>query len=146
VSKGQWLPAPLAVLVSLVLHAPLSKNPLQEEGAVTGTEVVGRDKELAAVVALLDSTGALPGVVLLEGEAGIGKTTLWRAGVEAARELSYVVLRASPAEKEATFSYSVVSDLGRFESPPGFRSRTFLRTLRHMSAFGAGGTCLNLER
>jgi DNA-binding NarL/FixJ family response regulator len=78
---------------------------------VTSTEVVGRDEELAAVVAFLESTEALPRALLLEGEAGIGKTTLWRAGVEAARELSYGVLRAIPAEKEATFSYSVLSDL-----------------------------------
>jgi DNA-binding CsgD family transcriptional regulator len=79
--------------------------------AATLPEVVGRDKELAAVVAFLESTEALPGALLLEGEAGIGKTTLWRAGVKSARELSYSVLRATPAEKEATFSYSGVSDL-----------------------------------
>ena len=79
--------------------------------AATLPEVVGRDKELAVVVAFLESTEALPGALLLEGEAGIGKTTLWRAGVKSARELSYSVLRASPAEKEATFSYSGVSDL-----------------------------------
>src|SRR2546430_1125524 len=74
-------------------------------------EVVGRDEELAAVVGFLESTESFPSVLLLEGEAGIGKTTLWRAGVESARALSYSVLRASPGEKEATFSYSVVSDL-----------------------------------
>jgi DNA-binding CsgD family transcriptional regulator len=79
--------------------------------AVTLPEVVGRDEELAAVVAFVESTEALPRALLLEGEAGIGKTTLWRAGVEAARESSYRVLRASPAEKEATFAYSVVIDL-----------------------------------
>ena len=74
-------------------------------------EIVGRDEELAAVVAFLESTEALPGALLLDGEAGIGKTTLWGAGVEAARELPYTVLRASPSEKEAVFPYSVVSDL-----------------------------------
>ena len=79
--------------------------------AATLPEVVGRDEELAAVVAFLESTAVLPGALLLEGDPGIGKTTLWRAGIEAARELSYGVLRASPAEPEASFAYSVVSDL-----------------------------------
>jgi DNA-binding CsgD family transcriptional regulator len=77
---------------------------------VPGTEIVGRDKELQALSSFLEQS-AYPGALLIQGDPGIGKTTLWRAGVEAARELSYVVLRASPAEKEATFSYSVVSDL-----------------------------------
>jgi DNA-binding CsgD family transcriptional regulator len=79
--------------------------------AGTPPEVVGRDEEIDAVVAFVESTEALPGVLLLEGEAGIGKTTLWRAGVEAAGGLSYRVLRAGPAETEAAFAYSVVSDL-----------------------------------
>src|SRR5438067_64357 len=72
-------------------------------------EIIGRDEELGAVERFLEEP--LPAVLLIEGEAGIGKTTLWRAGVAAARKRSYNVLRASPAEKEATFSYSVVSDL-----------------------------------
>jgi hypothetical protein len=79
--------------------------------AATLPDVVGRDEELATVVAFLESTEALPAALLLEGEAGIGKTTLWRVGVEATRELSYRVLRASPGEKETTFAYSAVSDL-----------------------------------
>jgi DNA-binding CsgD family transcriptional regulator len=78
---------------------------------VQDIEIVGRDEELAAVVAFLESTEALPGALLLDGEAGIGKTTLWGAGVEAARELPYTILSASPSEKEAMFPYSVVSDL-----------------------------------
>jgi DNA-binding CsgD family transcriptional regulator len=72
--------------------------------------VVGRELELAAVREFLEGE-SLPGVLLVEGEPGIGKTTLWRAGVEAARDSSYVVLSANPAEKEATFAYSAVGDL-----------------------------------
>ncbi|HEY7602728.1 MAG TPA: AAA family ATPase [Gaiellaceae bacterium] len=73
--------------------------------------VVGREHELETVASFL-ALGTTGGhVLVLEGEAGIGKTTLWRAGVDAARELSHVVLRASPAEREAIFAYSVVSDL-----------------------------------
>ena len=75
-----------------------------------GTEIVGRDEELQALSSFLEE-GARPGTLLIQGDPGIGKTTLWRAAVEAARELSCEVLRASPAEKESTFAYSVVSDL-----------------------------------
>jgi Cdc6-like AAA superfamily ATPase len=65
---------------------------------VPGNEIVGRDKELQELSSFLEQS-AYPGALLIEGDPGIGKTTLWRAGVDAARELSYIVLRASPAEK-----------------------------------------------
>jgi ATP-dependent Clp protease ATP-binding subunit ClpA len=43
--------------------------------------VVGRERELAAVRAFLERGRD---VLVLEGEAGIGKTTVWQAGLEAA--------------------------------------------------------------
>jgi predicted ATPase len=48
---------------------------------------------------------------LFEGEAGIGKTTLWRAGVERARELGCQVLEARPASAERELSYAALGDL-----------------------------------
>ena len=75
-----------------------------------GNEIVGRDQELQALSSFFEQS-AYPGALLIQGDPGIGKTTLWRSAVAAARELSYEVLRASPAEKESTFAYSVVSDL-----------------------------------
>ena len=53
-----------------------------------GTEIVGRDKELQTISSFLEQDPP-SGALLIQGDAGIGKTTLWRAGVEAARELSY---------------------------------------------------------
>jgi DNA-binding CsgD family transcriptional regulator len=47
----------------------------------------------------------------VEGEAGIGKTTLWRAGIAAAEELGYVVLSARPAEAESQVSYAALGDV-----------------------------------
>jgi hypothetical protein len=79
------------------------------DGGIAMAEIVGRDDELRAISSFIEESG--PKALLIEGEAGIGKTTLWRAGVEAARDLSYVVLSPSPAEKEATFAYSVAGDL-----------------------------------
>ncbi len=57
------------------------------------TEVVGRDTELQTIERWLES--ARPSAFLIEGEAGIGKTTLWRAGVERARDDGQLVLACS---------------------------------------------------
>ena len=49
--------------------------------------IVGREEELGVLEALLDGRAAMDGptAVALEGEAGIGNSTLWREAVEAAR-------------------------------------------------------------
>lgn len=73
-------------------------------------EVVGRDAELAEIGRWLDSGS---GLLLIEGEPGIGKTTLWRAGVEAALERGRAVLHARPAEAERDLSFSGLGDLLR---------------------------------
>ena len=63
--------------------------------------LIGRDDELNAVRSLLASP---PGVVVIEGEAGIGKTTLLRAGVAEARGLGHTVLEATGADTRLSFS------------------------------------------
>ena len=73
--------------------------------------LVGRDDELEAVVRLLDAAEQLPGAVVLAGEAGIGKTTLWLAGVEAAVARGYRVLTSRPSEAETQFAFAGVGDL-----------------------------------
>jgi predicted ATPase len=81
-------------------------------GGGEGVRVVGREEELAAVRRLLE-TPAEPTAraLLIEGEPGIGKTTLWHAGVAAAEELGYVVLRCRPAESEFQLAYAGLGDL-----------------------------------
>lgn len=73
--------------------------------------VVGREGELATVTAFLDALPSGPTGLLLEGEAGIGKTTLWDAGVAAAAAHSYVVLSSRSAESEAALSFAALGDL-----------------------------------
>ena len=69
--------------------------------------IIGREEELERITRCL---GSLPCVVLLEGEPGIGKTTLWRAASDArAREL--LVLRATPSEAESQLAFSAAADL-----------------------------------
>lgn len=52
-----------------------------------------------------------PAALVIEGEAGIGKSTLWRAGINLAAEHGYQVLAASPTRSEAALSYTVLADL-----------------------------------
>jgi DNA-binding CsgD family transcriptional regulator/DNA polymerase III delta prime subunit len=77
----------------------------------SGTDVVGREEEVAALAEFLDARARLPGVLLLEGEAGIGKTTLWRHGVALASERGYRVLSCSGSSSEAQLSFVALGDL-----------------------------------
>jgi DNA-binding CsgD family transcriptional regulator len=63
------------------------------------------------VRAFLAEVERLPSAVFIEGEAGIGKTTLWRAGTAEAQEVGYRVLPARPAEAESQVSYAGLRDL-----------------------------------
>jgi len=74
-------------------------------------EVVGRTAELSAISRMLDLTSEQPAALVLEGEAGIGKTTLLRAGVELARERLFWVLWCSPAAAEVRLAYAGLADL-----------------------------------
>jgi DNA-binding NarL/FixJ family response regulator len=75
------------------------------------TEIVGREDEVAALVEFLDTRASLPGVLLLHGEAGIGKTTLWRRGLELAGERDFRVLSCRGSSAEAQLSFVALGDL-----------------------------------
>lgn len=71
--------------------------------------VVGRDRELERLRAVLGAPSAWPAGVLLEGEAGAGKTALWTAGLELASGCR--ILRARPTGAEAQLAFSALGDL-----------------------------------
>jgi DNA-binding CsgD family transcriptional regulator len=50
-------------------------------------------------------------VLVLQGEAGIGKTTVWAAGVDAAREQGFRVLVTRPVEAEAGLAFTGLADI-----------------------------------
>ena len=58
-----------------------------------GSDVIGREAELRTAAAFLDALAVGPAAMLLDGEAGIGKTTLWLAAAEQARERGHRVLQ-----------------------------------------------------
>jgi DNA-binding CsgD family transcriptional regulator/DNA polymerase III delta prime subunit len=72
-------------------------------------ELVGRDQELAELDALLEERTAT--ALLLEGEPGIGKTTVWLHGLARARDHGHRVLEARPGASESELGFSALADL-----------------------------------
>jgi DNA-binding NarL/FixJ family response regulator len=74
--------------------------------------VFGRNSEILSLDDVLsDGASAGSSTVVLEGEAGIGKTTLWEYGVESAMELGWTVLVARMSHAEAQLTYVGLGDL-----------------------------------
>jgi DNA-binding CsgD family transcriptional regulator len=67
-----------------------------------------RERDLAAVEELLERRG---GVLLIEGGAGVGKTSLVEAACSRAGELGHEVVRARGSELESGFAFGVVRQL-----------------------------------
>jgi DNA-binding NarL/FixJ family response regulator len=74
-------------------------------------ELVGREGELATVSSFLAGTSGEGGSLLLEGPAGIGKTSIWEAGCRLARDSGFQVLVARPTLEEERFGFAVLADL-----------------------------------
>jgi DNA-binding CsgD family transcriptional regulator len=86
-------------------------------GAVTaiedahGSAIFGRENELATVSAFTSAASNGWGALVLEGEPGIGKTTLWHAALEQAGQRGVEVLACSPASGERQLSFAALADL-----------------------------------
>ncbi|HEY3648818.1 MAG TPA: AAA family ATPase [Streptosporangiaceae bacterium] len=52
-----------------------------------------------------------PAALAIQGEAGAGKSTLWRAGIETAAAAGYRLLRSEPSASETDLSFAGLSDL-----------------------------------
>lgn len=77
-----------------------------------GTDlIVGRRAERDAVSALLDATQSGASALVLEGDAGIGKTTIWLEGIAEARQRDWWVLSCRPAEAEVALPFVALCDL-----------------------------------
>jgi len=77
----------------------------------TRVEIIGRDFELRTVEAFLADDAQGRSALLLEGEAGIGKTTIWEECVSAARARGLRVLSTRLAESEQELPYAGLADL-----------------------------------
>jgi DNA-binding CsgD family transcriptional regulator len=96
-----------------------------------GAGLLGRDAELAVLGDFVAARDRLPAAVLVRGEPGIGKTSVWREGVRMAREHGYCTLVAGPSESEAQISFAALGDLlsGVLEPLLGGLSRQQRRAL-----------------
>lgn len=73
--------------------------------------VVAREAELGELADLIELARVAPAGLILLGAAGIGKTTLWAAGVQAARSCGYQVLVSRPVEAESKMAFAALTDL-----------------------------------
>src|SRR5918992_1327380 len=78
---------------------------------VASATFVGRDPEISSIERFLERVPRGPYALVIEGEAGIGKTTVWVEAVRMAEAAGLRVLKARPAESEANLSYAALSDL-----------------------------------
>src|SRR6476659_1197966 len=78
---------------------------------VTKPTLFGRRSELGVIAQFLDEVLRRSSALVLVGEAGIGKTTLWEAGVETASIRSWLVLQARPGASETTMTFAALGDL-----------------------------------
>ena len=113
-------------------------------GVGGGVELVGRAAEQDRLQAFAAALAEGPCALLLHGEAGIGKTTLWRYGIERCREAGFTVLVSRPAEEDMPVALGGVVDLFerdqldtdslRAEDDLLARGRAVLGALRRLAA------------
>jgi DNA-binding CsgD family transcriptional regulator len=72
---------------------------------------VARSAESHAAVEFLNHAATGPAGLVLVGEAGIGKTTVWLAAMNRALEMGFQVLQARAAEAESVLAYTTIADL-----------------------------------
>jgi hypothetical protein len=81
---------------------------------VSGSGAGGRQPlrtEKSDLPAFIDSIPNGPRVLVLEGPEGIGKTTLWTAGVARAEQTGFQVATSRVGQPESTLSFAALGDL-----------------------------------
>jgi Cdc6-like AAA superfamily ATPase len=102
--EGEFLPA---TPTSTALYGQTSvRSPVS-----ASSRVVGRQAELHALDNFLSRLSDGLACVALEGEAGVGKTTIWREVLQRARERDMLVLACRPSQVETGLSFAALGDL-----------------------------------
>jgi hypothetical protein len=73
--------------------------------------VIGREREMTEARGFLDGMAERSCRLLLAGDPGVGKTTVWSAVVDEAIDRGFGVLAAQPSEAEAQLAFAVLTDL-----------------------------------
>ena len=91
--------------------APATEQRPSEAIELAAAGVVSRAVELHAVTHFLASASARVSGLVIAGEAGIGKTTLWQAALDEAVERGFRVLSARVGATESVLAYASLADL-----------------------------------
>src|SRR5436305_1728693 len=102
-ARHMWAPL-ITSAVSEAGHSEIVQNSLMPE-------VFGRDQEIRLGDAFLGAAGDRFSALVFEGEAGVGKTTVWAEVVRRAEDAGFLVLSCRPAETETKFALSALADL-----------------------------------
>ena len=106
-------------------------------------ELLGREQERAAIETFVGRALLGTETLLVEGEAGIGKTSIWDEAIQSAEARGLRVLSCRAAETEAKLSFSGLSDLlepvpeESFEALPDPQRRALDVALLRVDAEGA---------
>jgi DNA-binding CsgD family transcriptional regulator/tetratricopeptide (TPR) repeat protein len=79
--------------------------------AAASRDIIGRTDELVGLERLVADAESSAAGLLLDGEAGIGKTTVWLAGAELAAREGLRVLSCRPAEAETVLPFVALGDI-----------------------------------
>src|SRR3984957_3515270 len=106
--------------------------------------LVGRDRAIAAMNTFLGKVRLGPRALIVEGDPGIGKTAVWRATLDAARDGGCVVLEAAGESVEAQMSFVGLADLvgERYDDFAGVLPSRQRDALNHALLRGAEGAAL----
>ncbi len=96
-------------------------------------EIVGRQAELAQMLDFVAAGERGPQALVLDGDAGIGKTTLFEAALAEARRRGFTVFSCRPVGAETAFSFAALADMLAPLLPDGL-SRLPLPQRRALSA------------
>ena len=112
-----------------------------------GAPIIGREAALAAVRGLVDPAPRASQVLLVTGEAGMGKTVLLAEAADRARSAGLRVLRVTGRESESRLAFAGLHQLLRPVLPavaglPGPQARAFLRALGLFADTGAADRLL----
>ena len=105
------------------------------------SEVIGRQHELGLAEDLLGSLGRGTGALVLEGQAGIGKTCLWLDTVRRAEAQGFIVITTRPTSADARLVFGGLGDLlraraGSFAALPSPQAHALARALSLESGEG----------
>lgn len=71
----------------------------------------GRSTEARVVEDFLTSASTAPSALVIEGDPGIGKTTLWLSALDQARQRGFAVLAARASATDSVLAYTSLADL-----------------------------------